>query len=79
MKDLLIRTAERTGLIDAKQLSKFLDESGGQGRIDEVLLGCPYFTEDAVLKLFAEALGWEYLAEIPAKAPSQILRPSFWR
>ncbi len=68
MKDLLIRTAERTGLIDAKRLSKFLDESGGQGRIDEVLLGCPYFTEDAVLKLFAEALGWEYLAEIPAKA-----------
>ncbi|MCK4292848.1 MAG: type II secretion system ATPase GspE [Planctomycetes bacterium] len=68
MKDLLIRTAERTGLIDARQLSKFLDESGGQGRIDEVLLNCPYFTEDAVLKLFAEALGWEYLAEIPAKA-----------
>jgi len=68
MKDLLIRTAERTGLIDAKQLRKFLEESGGQGRIDEALLNCPYFTEDAVLKLFAEALGWEYLAEIPAKA-----------
>jgi general secretion pathway protein E len=67
MKDLLIRTAERTELIDAGQLRKFLDEYSGQGRIDEALLNCPYFTEDAVLKLFAEALGWEYLAEIPAK------------
>ncbi len=66
MKDLLIRTAERTELIDAGQLRKFLDENSGQGRIDEALLNCPYFTEDAVLKLFAEALGWEYLAEIPA-------------
>jgi general secretion pathway protein E len=64
---LLIRTAERTELIDAGQLRKFLDEYSGQGRIDEALLNCPYFTEDAVLKLFAEALGWEYLAEIPAK------------
>jgi general secretion pathway protein E len=68
MKDLLIRTAERTGLINADQLRKFLDENKGQGRIDETLLNCPYFTEDAVLKLFAEALGWEYLAEIPANA-----------
>ncbi|MBN2271880.1 MAG: type II secretion system ATPase GspE [Sedimentisphaerales bacterium] len=68
MKDLLIRTAERTGLINADQLRKFLEENKGQGRIDEALLNCPYFTEDAVLKLFAEALGWEYLAEIPANA-----------
>ncbi len=68
MKDLLIRTAERTNLIDAEKLRKFLDENAGHGRIDEVLLNCPYFTEDAVLKLFAEAMGWEYLAEIPAKA-----------
>ncbi len=67
MKELLIRTAERTELIDAGQLRKFLDENSGQGRIDEALLNCPYFTEDAVLKLFAEALGWEYMAEIPAK------------
>ena len=67
MKELLIRTAERTELIDAGQLRKFLEENSGQGRIDEALLNCPYFTEDAVLKLFAEALGWEYLAEIPAK------------
>ncbi len=68
MKDLLIQTAKRTGLVDAEQLAKFLEDSTGQGRIDEALLNCPYFTEDAVLKLFAETLGWEFLSEIPAKA-----------
>ncbi len=68
MKDLLIRTAKRTGLVDAEQLAKFLEENSGQGRLDEALLNCPYFTEDVVLKLFAEALGWEFLPEISAKA-----------
>jgi len=68
MKDLLIQTAKRTGLVDASRLAKYLEENGGKERIDEVLLGCPYFTEDVVLKLFAEALGWEFLPEISAKA-----------
>jgi general secretion pathway protein E len=68
MKDLLLRTAERTELVDADQLRKFFDEHKGQGRIDEAMLSCPYFTEEAVLKLFAEALGWEYLPEIPANS-----------
>ena len=67
MKDLLIQTAKRTGVVDAEQLAKFLEENSSHGRIDEVLLGCPYFTEDVVLKLFAEALGWEFLPEISAK------------
>ena len=67
MKDLLIQTAKRTGVVDAEQLAKFLGENSSHGRIDEVLLGCPYFTEDVVLKLFAEALGWEFLPEISAK------------
>jgi general secretion pathway protein E len=64
MKDLLIRTAKRTGLVSPERLAKFLEENQGRGRLDEVLLACPYFTEDVVLKLFAEALGWEYLGEI---------------
>jgi len=64
MKDLLVQTAQRTGLVDAEQLVKFLGENKERGRLDEILLACPYFTEDAVLKLFAEALGWEYLHEI---------------
>ena len=67
MKDLLIKTARRTGLMDHEQLAKFLEDNAGQERIDETLLNCPYFTEDVVLKLFAEALGWEYLPDISAK------------
>jgi len=69
MKDLLIQTARRTGLADAEQLAKFLEENNKQNlRLDELLLGCPYFTEDVVLKLFAEVLGLEFLSEIPPKA-----------
>ncbi len=68
MKDLLIQTAKRTGLVDADQLAKYLQELSGHQRLDEALLSCPYFTEDVVLKLFAEALGWEYLSEVPEKA-----------
>jgi len=56
-------------LADAEQLAKFLEENNEQNlRLDELLLGCPYFTEDVVLKLFAEALGLEFLPEIPPKA-----------
>ena len=55
-------------MINVDQLRKFFDESKSQQRIDEALLSCPYFTEDAVLKLFAEAMGWEYIAEIPANS-----------
>jgi general secretion pathway protein E len=65
MKDLLVQTAQRTGLVDPEQLTKFLEENKSRGRLDEVLLACPYFTEDAVLRLFAAALGWDYLHEIP--------------
>ncbi len=68
MKELLIQTAKRTGLVDPEQLAKFLEENNSKERLDETLLNCPYFTEEAVLKLFAEALGWEFLPEIPAKA-----------
>jgi general secretion pathway protein E len=68
MKELLIQTARRTNLVNADQLAKFIESNGDQGRLDEVLLSCPYFTEDAVLKLFAATLGWEYLPEISAKS-----------
>jgi len=69
MKELLIQTARRTGLVDADQLAKFIETNKGQGkRLDEILLACPYFTEEAVLKLFAEALGWEFLTEISPKS-----------
>jgi general secretion pathway protein E len=73
MKDLLVQTAQRTGLVDPEQLTKFLEENKSRGRLDEVLLACPYFTEDAVLRLFADALGWDYLHEIP----DQCVAPEF--
>jgi len=68
MKDLLIQTAKRTGLVDVEQLVKFFENNEGQERIDEALLRCPYFTEEAVLRLFAAALGAEFLPEIPSKS-----------
>ena len=67
MKDLLIQTAKRTGLVDAKKLAEFLENSPSGERIDEFLLRSPYFTEEEVLKLFAETLGWEFLTDIPEK------------
>ncbi len=68
MKDLLIQTAKRTDLVNAEQLAKFLEENGSGQRLDEALLACPYFTEDMVLKLFAEVLGCEFLSEIRPKS-----------
>jgi general secretion pathway protein E len=74
MKDLLLQTARRTSIVDAERLAGFFEENTGQGRLDEILLNCPYFTEDAVLRLFAEALGWEFLAEIsPKDVPAEFI------
>ncbi|MHC4343838.1 MAG: GspE/PulE family protein, partial [Planctomycetota bacterium] len=68
MKELLVQTAKETGLIDAEQLEKFLEKNGQGERLDEALLHCPYFTEEAVLRLFAAALGQEFIPEIPSNA-----------
>ncbi|MHC4193089.1 MAG: hypothetical protein ACYSP9_02800, partial [Planctomycetota bacterium] len=68
MKRILIQTAKRTGLVDADQLEKFLESNETSERLDEALLSCPYFTEEAVLRLFAAVLGQEFIREIPAKA-----------
>ena len=68
MKDLLVQTAKRTGLVDAEQLAEFLENNQEGDRLDEALLRCPYFTEESVLRLFAAALGREFLDEIPVKA-----------
>jgi len=55
-------------LVDAEQLAEFLEKNQSTERLDELLLHCPYFTEETVLKLFAAALGQEFLADIPAKS-----------
>ena len=67
MKELLIQTAKQTGIVDAEVLAKFLEENSAGRRIDEVLLACPNFTEEQVLRLFASAMGSEFFSEIPAK------------
>ena len=75
MKDLLVQTAKRTGLVDAEQLVEFLEQNRESGeRLDEILLRCPYFTEESVLKLFASALGWEFFEDMsPASVPSEFV------
>jgi len=55
-------------LLDDEQLAKYFEEVDARERIDEFLLRCPFFTEDVILKLFAAALGWEFLAEVPEQA-----------
>ena len=75
MKDLLIQTAQRTGILNAQQLSDYLENNKNEkSRLDDVVLTCPYFTEDVVLKLFAAALGWEYLNDVsPKDVPSEFI------
>ena len=68
MKDLLIKIAKQTGLVDAEKLSQVLESSQSGQRLDELLLSCPYFTEESVLRLFAAALEQEFLDEIPANS-----------
>lgn len=71
MKELLIQTAQQTGVIDAEALKRYFNEhADDHRRVDQLLLAAPTFTEDVVLKLFAAALGMEYLDEIqPGQTP----------
>ena len=75
MKDLLIKTAQRTGIVDADVLAKYLEQNADSPqRLDELLLVCPQFTEEMVLRLFAEVLKVEFLAEInTADVPKQFI------
>ena len=67
MNNLLINTAKRTGIIDAEALSAWFAENTGDRRCtDELMLANPNFTEEAVLKLFAESMSLEYFSEISA-------------
>ena len=69
MKQLLLKVAKESGIVDAEQLAKVFEENKNDTRrIDEMLLMCPHFTEEAVLKLFARALRLEYFSDIPAEA-----------
>lgn len=68
MKDVLLKVAERTGLVDPETLKLCFEQSDSTMRLDEALLNCPSLTEDVVLKLFAAALGWDYLPEVSDRA-----------
>ncbi|MHC4758414.1 MAG: hypothetical protein ACYTE8_07130, partial [Planctomycetota bacterium] len=69
MKKLLLQTAERTGIVDAGKLNEYFKSNQEEKiRLDEQLLRCPFFTEESVLKLFAEALHVPFLQDISAKS-----------
>lgn len=67
MKQLLIQTAKDTNIVDADKLSEYFEQSPNNQRIDDILLNCPFFTEEMVLKLFAKALDEEFIDDIPSK------------
>ena len=54
-------------------LRDFLDQyADDTRRVDQVLLSAPNFTEDVVLRLFAEAFGMPYFDEIDAEKVPQV-------
>src|SRR4030042_5090866 len=75
MRDLLIKTAQRTGIVDADVLARLLEQNTeSPQRLDELLVACPQSTEEAVLRLFAEVLKIEFLAEINSdNVPKQFI------
>ncbi|MDD5134777.1 MAG: type II secretion system ATPase GspE [Phycisphaerae bacterium] len=75
MKDLLIKTAQRTGIVDADLLTSFLEQNADSlQRLDELLLLCPQFTEESVLRLLAEVLKVEFISEIDtADVPKEFI------
>jgi general secretion pathway protein E len=75
MIDLLIQTAERTRLVDVDVLRKIgRDSAQDPRRLDQVLLSVPQFTEEAVLRLFADALGLQFYSEIlPSSVPKHFV------
>ena len=67
MNDLLIQAAERSGVVDAASLRDFLGQYVDDNRrVDQILLSAPNFTEDVILRLFAEAFGMQFIDEIDA-------------
>ncbi|AQQ09385.1 Type II traffic warden ATPase [Sedimentisphaera cyanobacteriorum] len=75
MKELLVNKARETGIVDGELLERYLGEnSGDPRRIDDLVLGCHNFTEESVLKLFAEALDMPFVEEIrPADVPAEFV------
>ncbi|MHC4270949.1 MAG: type II secretion system ATPase GspE [Planctomycetota bacterium] len=75
MKNLLIKTAERTGIVDAGKLNDYFENNQEENiRLDDQLLRCPFFTEESVLKLFSETFHIPFVKEIsPKSVPSAFI------
>jgi general secretion pathway protein E len=68
MKDKLINIARDKQILDPQVLESVLSKKAEAGkRVDEVLLESGLFTEDQVLKLFAEFLDLPYVEQVDAK------------
>ena len=75
MKDKLLNIAREKQILDPEMLETALAKQGESGkRLDEVLLESGLFTEDQVLKLFAELLDLPYVEQIdPKNVPAEFI------
>ncbi len=75
MRELLIQAAERSGVVNSVSLREFLTENSDDNRrVDQILLSAPNYTEEVVLRLFAETIGIAYIEEIDTKrVPEQFI------
>jgi len=65
MREKLLETAKRSGVVDAESLEKFFERHTGDSRaMDEALMDAGIFTEDQVLKLFADTLGVPFYGQL---------------
>ena len=65
MKEKLLEIAQRTKIIDHDALADFFAKQTDEDqRIDQALLDSVFFTEEQVLKLFAELFGIEYAEQV---------------
>ena len=74
MKDRLLEIARQTNIIDPDALADFFAKQDDDKRIDQALLDAVYFTEEQVLKLFAELFGIEYAEQVkPTDVPAEFV------
>ena len=58
IREQLLEVAARSGVVEVKALEGFFERHAGDSRpLDEALLDAGIFTEEQVLRLFAEYLG----------------------
>ncbi len=75
MKEALLKIAEETEIVSAKQLASFFEKhADGPERLDLALLNTGMFTEEQILRLFGAYLGLPYVEHIkPAEVPAEFV------